>query len=151
MIKDVIIKKIISHNDKRGFFREIFKTKKKSKNIILKQISHSFIKKNVIKAWHLHRKQSQWNYLLKGKIKVYLYDTRLKSKTFKKYSELNIDTKKDVIMYFFPAGVAHGYITLSQENHMIYGTSGTYDPGEEYKINLSNELIPNFFKKTNKR
>ena len=114
MIKDVIIKKIISHNDKRGFFREIFKTKKKSKNIILKQISHSFIKKNVIKAWHLHRKQSQWNYLLKGKIKVYLYDTRLKSKTFKKYSELNIDTKKDVIMYFFPAVSTDSYVILTK-------------------------------------
>ena len=105
----------------------------------------------MIREDFLEKYLKQKKNLLKGKIKVYLYDTRLKSKTFKKYSELNIDTKKDVIMYFFPAGVAHGYITLSQENHMIYGTSGTYDPGEEYKINLSNELIPNFFKKTNKK
>ena len=145
-INGVFFKKIKSNIDKRGFFREIFRDdiliKKK-----LRQISHSFIKKKVIKAWHVHQKQSQWNYLLKGKIKLYLYDTRPSSKTYKKHITLNIDSKKSSIMYFFPAGVAHGYITLSNENHMIYGTSGIYNPSEEYKINLKNNLIPNFFNK----
>lgn len=150
MIKGVVIIKIKSHNDKRGFFREIFKTKKNSKKINFKQISHSYIKKRIIKAWHIHKKQSQWNYLLKGKIKLYLYDTRLSSKTFKKYISLSIDSKKNSIMYYFPAGVAHGYQTLSNENHMIYGTSGIYNPEEEYKMSLKNDLIPNFFNKSKK-
>jgi len=145
-INGVYFKKIKSNIDKRGFFREIFRDdfliKKK-----LRQISHSFIKKNIIKAWHLHQKQSQWNYLLKGKIKLYLFDTRPSSKTYKKHTTFNIDSKKSSIMYFFPAGVAHGYLTLSNENHMIYGTSGLYNPSEEYKINLKNNLIPNFFNK----
>jgi len=49
-IKGVFLKKIISNDDDRGFFREIFKdnvsiTKKK-----FKQISHSYIKKNIIKG-----------------------------------------------------------------------------------------------------
>ena len=148
-IHGVFYKKIKSNIDNRGFFREIFKD-----NILIKkklrQISHSFIKKKVIKAWHIHKKQSQWNYLLKGKIKLYLYDTRLSSKTFKKYTTLIIDSKKDSIMYFFPAGVAHGYITLSNENHMIYGTSGIYNPEEECKMSLKNDLIPNFFSKSQK-
>ncbi|WP_440915355.1 dTDP-4-dehydrorhamnose 3,5-epimerase family protein [Candidatus Pelagibacter sp.] len=145
-IQGVIFKNIKSHKDDRGFFREIFKDNKLiSKKF--KQISHSFIKKNIIKAWHLHRKQSQWNYLLKGKIILYLYDTRNKSKTFKKHTTICIDSKKKSVMYFFPAGVAHGYITLSKENHMIYATSGLYDPDEEYKISLENNLIPNFFNK----
>ena len=150
MIKGVVIIKIKSHNDKRGFFREIFKTKKNSKKINFKQISHSYIKKRIIKAWHIHKKQSQWNYLLKGKIKLYLFDTRLSSKTFRKHTTLSIDSKKDSIMYFFPAGVAHGYITLSNENHMIYGTSGIYNPEEEFKMGLKNDLIPNFFNKSKK-
>tara|TARA_B100000787_G_C16198899_1_gene303134 strand:+ start:55 stop:507 length:453 start_codon:yes stop_codon:yes gene_type:complete len=150
MIKGVTINKIISHEDKRGFFREILKVNKSSKEIDFKQISHSFIRKNIIKGWHLHRKQSQWNYLLKGKIRVYLYDTRVKSKTFKKYEMLNINSEKDKMIYFFPPGIAHGYITLSNENQMIYATSGIYDPSEEYKISLKDKLIPNFFKLKNK-
>ena len=28
---------------------------------------------------------------------------------------------------------------------MIYGTSGIYNPKEEYKVSLNNKLIPNFF------
>ena len=148
-IHGVLFKKIKSNIDSRGFFREIFKDdiliKKK-----IRQISHSFIKRKIIKAWHIHKNQSQWNYLLKGKIQVYLYDMRLRSKTFKKHTTLSINSKKDSIMYFFPPGVAHGYITLSNENHMIYGTSGIYNPEEEYKISLKNDLIPNFFNKSKK-
>ena len=111
-IQGVIFKNIKSHIDDRGFFREIFKENKLiSKKF--KQISHSFIKKNIIKAWHLHRKQCQWNYLLKGKIKLYLFDTRNNSKTYKKDTAIFIDSKKKNVMYIFTAGGAQGYITLS--------------------------------------
>ena len=145
-IKGVFLKKIISNDDDRGFFREIFKDNVSIKKKKFKQISHSYIKKNIIKGWHLHKKQSQWNYLLKGKIKVYLYDTRIKSKTFKKHEVINIDSKENMIIYFFPPGVAHGYVTLSNENHMIYATTNIYNVSEEYKIPLNSKLIPNFFK-----
>jgi dTDP-4-dehydrorhamnose 3,5-epimerase len=147
MIEGVIIKKIVTHKDSRGFFREIFKTKNNSKNQRFRQISHSLIKKNIIKGWHLHKKQCQWNYLLKGNIKVYLYDTREKSKTFKKHQIIKINSKTNSIIYFFPPGVGHGYITLANENHMIYATSGIYDPNEEYKMaHINNSSISNFFK-----
>ena len=145
-IKGVFLKKIISNNDNRGFFREIFKDEISFTTKKFKQISHSYIKKNVIKGWHLHRKQSQWNYLLKGRIRVYLYDTRIKSQTFKKHDVININSKEDMMIYFFPPGIAHGYVALSTENHMIYATSNMYDASEEYKIPLNNKLIPNFFK-----
>ena len=151
MIKGVAIKKIISHRDKRGFFREIFKVNDKFTKKKFKQISHSMIKKNVIKGWHLHKKQHQWNYLIKGEIKVYLYDTRVKSKTFKKHQLIKINSEKKKIIYFFPPGIAHGYIALSSENHMLYGTSGTYSPSEEKKIPLMNKTIPNFFKLKDKK
>ena len=72
MIKDVIIKKIISNDDKRGFFREIMKVTDTYTNVKFKQISHSRIHKSIKKGWHAHKKQHQWNYLLKGKIEVIL-------------------------------------------------------------------------------
>ena len=84
MIQDVIIKNIHSNNDSRGFFREIMKVTDKYTNIKFKQISHSKIHKSIKKGWHVHKKQYQWNYLLKGKIQVYLLDLRKKSKTFNK-------------------------------------------------------------------
>ena len=77
--------KIKSHNDKRGFFREILRIDDGYNNgIKFKQISHSKINQNIHKGWHFHKKQYQWNYLLSGKIKLYLLDNRIKSKTYKK-------------------------------------------------------------------
>ena len=151
MIKGVKITKIKSYNDNRGFFREILKQKDKYTNVNFKQISHSFIKKNITKGWHLHKKQYQWNYLVTGKINVWLFDTRKKSKTYKKSLKINIDSKKDKILYFFPPGVAHGYKSISKINHIIYGTSGYYDKAEEKKLDLNSDLIPNYFKNSEKK
>ena len=68
----------------------------------------------------------------------------------KKYDVIDIDSKKDNIVYFFPPYIAHGYIALSTENHMLYATSGVYNPKEEYKINLKNDVIPDFFNQLKK-
>ena len=56
--------KLKNNIDSRGFFIEIFKLNQTSKKIKIKQVSHSFIKKNVVKGWHFHKIQTQWNYLL---------------------------------------------------------------------------------------
>lgn len=135
------------NKDERGFFIEIFRTDQlKLKKKIL-QVSHSLTKKNIIKGWHFHKRQTQWNYLLKGKIKVFLIDKRKNSKTFKKIKSFSIDASKKNYVYIFPPHIGHAYLTLSKENHMIYGTSGNYDFNEEYKLPFNKNLIKNFSKK----
>ena len=47
------------------------------------QLSHSLVKKGVIKAWHGHLKQGQLNYVATGAITVALYDSRTHSSTYK--------------------------------------------------------------------
>lgn len=138
-LKGVIIRHVKSHADNRGFFREIFRLSDKYTNEKFKQISHSKIKKGIVKGWHIHKKQYQWNYLLKGSINVYLKDLRKKSKTLNKIVNFKSSDNKPII-YFFPPYVAHAYIATGKENHMIYGTSGEYDPFEEYKLKVKNEL-----------
>ena len=126
--------KIKSHNDKRGFFREIFRLDNKYNNgIKFKQISHSRTKRNILKGWHFHKRQYQWNYLLSGKIKLYLLDNRINSKTYKKKFTTTLDSKSQ-FLYFLPPHVGHAYKTLNKENHMIYATSGYYELNEEYKL-----------------
>ena len=51
MIRDVKIFDIKSNVDKR----EVFRADKINTKIQIKQIRHSFIKKSVIKAWHIHK------------------------------------------------------------------------------------------------
>ena len=136
--------KLNNNNDNRGYFIEIFKLNQINFKSKISQVSHSFIKKNILKGWHYHKKQSQWNYLLKGKIKVFLIDNRKNSKTYKKIRSFNINAKKDRIAYFIPPNVGHAYFTYNKDNHMIYGTSGYYDKKEEYKIKFNKSLIKIF-------
>ena len=123
-IVDVIIVKKNIIPDERGSIMHMLKSTDKE-FIKFGEVYFSTAYPNVIKGWHLHKKQYQWNYLLKGKLEVYLLDLRKNSKTYKKKIKFIVSDKIPVI-YFFPPQIAHGYKTLEKENHIIYGTSGVY-------------------------
>ena len=48
-----------THEDERGFFREIFRFSKQFEGVPVGQLSHSLVEEGVIKAWHGHVHQSQ--------------------------------------------------------------------------------------------
>jgi len=50
-------------------------------------ICHLQLKEGAIKAWHGHLYQSQWNYVVYGRINVALYDNRIVSSSYKKNVE----------------------------------------------------------------
>jgi len=136
MIEGVVIKTLITHEDKRGFFREIFRFSEEFCGIPIGQLSHSLVKEGVVKAWHGHREQSQWNYVVNGLIKVALYDNRINSTTYKETMEFLVGNGQDPCAYFFPPGVLHGYKCLKGPLQIIYVTSGTYDLKDEVRLNL---------------
>ncbi len=139
MIEGVIIKDLITHTDERGFFREIFRFPEEFKNDTIGQLSHSLVKEGVIKAWHGHVRQSQWNYVVSGKIKVVLYDDRKSSKTFKQNIEFFAGENETVKAYFFPCGVLHGYKCLMGPMNIVYVTSSIYDIADEIR-KLNNDI-----------
>ena len=134
IIQGVMIKELITHADERGFFREIIRVTDDFFKDGLGQISHSLVYSGVVKAWHMHKKQTQWNYVTSGLIKVALYDTRPQSPTFKKTMELLIGDHQPARVYSFPPGVAHGYRCLNGPMNIIYITSGIYDLSDEIRI-----------------
>ena len=136
MIEGVKLIKLKTHNDERGFFREIFRFEEQSSDISVRQLSHSMVKEGVIKGWHGHVYQSQWNYVVSGKINVALFDDRKDSSTYKELMEFAVGDDEDSFAYFFPPGVLHGYKFVSGPMHIIYATSGTYDIDDEVRVNL---------------
>lgn len=136
MIDGVVIKNLVTHSDERGFFREVFRFAEEFKSMKIGQLSHSLVKEGVIKAWHGHVEQSQWNYVVSGKLKVVLFDNRENSKTYKEYIEFLIGEGEDAKAYFFPPGVLHGYKCLTGPMNIIYVTSGIYDPSDEIRISM---------------
>jgi len=142
-INDVKIIELTTHTDERGFFREIFRFSENFKNLIVEQLSHSLVNEGVIKAWHGHKYQSQWNYVISGEIKVCLYDNRKESNTHNKNMEFVVGIESNPIAYFFPPGVFHGYKCLSGPMNIIYATSGVYDLNDEIR-KTSEELNINY-------
>jgi dTDP-4-dehydrorhamnose 3,5-epimerase len=134
MIEGVCLKDLVTHVDERGFFREILRNTDECFSPGFGQLSHSLVYAGVTKAWHLHRKQTQWNYVALGLIKVVLHDTRPESPTFRETMEFLAGDNQQARVYVFPPGVAHGYKGIHGPVHMIYVTSGTYDLDDELRL-----------------
>ena len=120
--------KIIQTNnirDRRGLFRENYKKQLlNKKKFIFGCLSIS--KKNVIRGLHLQTKFPQEKYVsvLKGAILDVVVDLRKKSKTFGKHFKV-ILSKNNAKSIFIPAGFAHGFLGLENEN-IIYYTNTNY-------------------------
>lgn len=141
MIDGIKIIELKTHNDERGFFKEIIRLKNYEDKFTRGQLSHSMVKKNVLKAWHGHKIQSQWNYVVSGLIKVVLYDNNSISKTYKNSHAFYVGEGYSSIAYFFAPGVLHSYQCLIEPMHIIYLTSGTYDIEEEIRIKVNDPSI----------
>jgi dTDP-4-dehydrorhamnose 3,5-epimerase len=136
MIDGIVIKALKTHEDERGFFREIFRFSEEYNEVSVGQLSHSLVNEGVIKGWHGHKVQSQWNYVVTGLIRVALYDNRANSPTHKETMEFFVGDGHESCAYFFPPGVLHGYKCLKDPMHIIYVTSGVYDLSDEIRLDF---------------
>ena len=134
MIDGVAFRDLVTHSDERGFFRELLRATDDFFAAGFGQLSHSLVQTSVLKAWHGHREQSQWNYVVTGLIKVALHDTREGSPTYRETMEFWAGDNQPVRVYFFPPGVAHGYRCLYGPMNIVYVTSGTYDLEDEVRL-----------------
>ena len=140
-IDGVEFKNLTTHSDERGFFREIIRKNDKIFNEGFGQISYSNVHLGIIKAWHLHKVQTQWTYILNGAAKVALHDTRKKSKTFGNTIEFLAGDNYPSMIYKFPPGVAHGYKCITGPMLVLYITSGVYDIADEIRIPYNDSEI----------
>ena len=133
-IDGVEIKKLVTHADQRGFFREVIRATDDFFGEGFAQWSHTKSYQGVVKAWHIHQRQVDWWYVASGRVKIALYDTRQNSPTYGQLQELLLGDDLEPCVLRVPPGVAHGYRVLSAETHLFYITSRTYDPGDEGRI-----------------
>lgn len=122
-IEGVAIEDMKSFQDKRGSLEKVF----------YQQISQRFdftpleffITKshyNVFRGMHFQAGEHPADkiiFVLKGTISDFLLDLRSDSKTFGCINNIELDENNNQFIYI-PAGVAHGYLTLTQENVVGY-------------------------------
>jgi dTDP-4-dehydrorhamnose 3,5-epimerase len=117
--KGLVILRSAIHDDRRGFFKEIYKKKILKKNLIFDCLSHS--KKNTIRGLHFQRKNSQGKLItvVQGEILDVVVDLRKKSKTFGEYFSIKIKHNSNFSI-FIPEGFAHGFACLSKTCTLYY-------------------------------
>ena len=110
--KDLLIIKRPTHNDNRGFLKELFEQNK--------------IKKNVIRGLHLqlNKPQAKLISVMTGKIFDVVLDCRKGSPTFGRHFTINISAKDNTSLYI-PEGFAHGFCSL-EDNTILYYKNSNY-------------------------
>ncbi len=142
MIDGVLVKELVRHDDERGFFEEMIRKTDEFFSEGFGQVSHSFMQAGVVKAWHIHKTQVDWWYVVRGKIKAALYDTRESSPTYKELNEFTLGGEApDNKIIKIPAGVAHGLKVIEGPSDLVYVTSGVYAKDEEGRIAYDDATI----------
>ena len=134
MIDGVAFKELDTHRDERGFFREIIRVTDDFFEEGFGQWSQSLMYPGIIKAWHIHKKQTDWWYVSTGVLKVVLYDRRRESSTYRQTMEIMLGDDHEARVLKIPPGVAHGCKCLSGPANLFYITSHPYDPEDEGRI-----------------
>ena len=138
--KDLIIFKSKKFNDERGYFRELYLEIYIKKKIIFSVVSKS--KKNVLRGMHMQTQNMQGKYLsvVKGKILDVVIDCRKKSKTFGKHFKIILSDKNSTSIYI-PPGFAHGFLSIDDENIVVYGCTNYRDANSEISISWNDSYL----------
>lgn len=141
LIDGVIQKPLKRFPDERGFFEELIRVSDPFFKEGFGQLSHSFMHKGVVKAWHIHKTQIDWWYVPHGDLLVALYDTRETSPTYKKINTFKLGETGDQTILKIPYGVAHGCKVITETSELFYVTSKTYNPDEEGRLDYDDPSI----------
>jgi dTDP-4-dehydrorhamnose 3,5-epimerase len=141
MIDGVVIKDLETHTDERGFFREIIRASDEFFREGFGQWSHSLMFDGVIKAWHLHKIQTDWWYVVSGVLRVGLCDMRPASPTYGRTMDFLMGDLQSERCVKISPGIAHGCKTVQGPVHLLYVTSHVYNPEDELRIRFDDPGI----------
>ena len=131
--KGLVVYKGKSFRDNRGFFREVFLNKIVKKELPFLSLSYS--KKNVLRGLHTQTKNPQGKFIsvIKGKIFDVSVDLRKKSPTYGEYFSIILSDKNCKSIYI-PPNFAHGFLTLAEENYVLYDNTEYRNKKSEFGI-----------------
>ncbi len=129
-IQGVYIARLKSFGDERGRFTETFRKEwfpQRSWDII--QTNRSDSKAGVLRGLHYHFRQVDYWYVAAGRVRAGLYDLRAGSPTVGTAHVIEMGETNGIGL-FIPAGVAHGFVTLSDAT-LLYIVDNYYDGSDE--------------------
>ena len=143
LIDGVLARPLKKNADERGFLMEILRSDWEE----FEKFGQSYVSLNypgVIRAWHYHKKQTDYFVCVSGMIKVPLYDGRESSGTYRQVNEVLMGDDNP-IMVKIPPGVYHGYKTVGVKPSLLVNfPTELYDPrnSDEFRAPWNTPEIP---------
>lgn len=131
MIDGVQLIPLTTYPDRRGFFREALRAS--AAPCALAQFNHSAMHPGVVKAWHIHQRQTDVWYVVAGALLVVLHDLRPDSPTCGETQEALLGDGYAAALLVIPPGVAHGCRALTA-CHLLYVVNEEYDGTDEGRL-----------------
>lgn len=146
LIPDILVLEPQVFGDFRGFFFESFQQQEfnaaASEEVSFVQDNHSGSRKHVLRGLHYQVRQTQGKLVrvIAGAIYDVAVDIRKASPTFGSHVgvELSSENRK---MLWVPRGFAHGFLTLSDWNEVLYKATDYYAPQFERSIRWDDPAI----------
>jgi dTDP-4-dehydrorhamnose 3,5-epimerase len=143
MISGVEIKKLKFIPDERGRLMEILR----SDDAIFLKFGQAYMTTGypgVVKAWHYHKKQWDNFCVVKGMMKVVLYDNREESPTKGKIMELFMGELNPLLVRIPPL-VYHGFKCISEKEAILINIpteTYKYEDPDEFRVHPHDNDIP---------
>jgi len=143
VIEGVATKRLKVNADERGSLMEILR----SDDEIFErfgQLYTSTTYPGVVRAWHYHNRQDDFFAVVKGMIKVVLYDSREHSPTKGEVNEFFLGERNNILLKI-PRGVMHGFKVIGIEPAILLNfPTETYRPDQpdEYRLPWDAPEIP---------
>ncbi len=141
MIDGVKIKQLKPIPDERGRVMEMLR----SDDDIFKGFGYVYMTTaypGVVKGWHYHNKQTDNFVVVRGMMKVVLFDARPDSPTREEVGEYFLGCHNPILLQI-PPGIYHGFKCVSQEEAAVINIPDRlYDPEDEFRLPAHDSDIP---------
>lgn len=143
MINGVKLKNLKVIPDERGRLMEILR----SDDDLFLQFGQAYITTTypgIVKAWHMHKKQTDNVACIQGMIKLALFDPREDSPSFKQVDQFYIGVHNPVLVQI-PNGIYHGWMCISEQEAIIVNIPTEvyrYEQPDEHRLDPHHNDIP---------
>ena len=143
MIEGVVVRKLRLITDERGWLMEILR---RDWDVFERfgQVYITTAYPQVVKAWHMHKNQTDHITCLKGTIKLVLYDDREHSKTREELNEFVMGDRNPMLVKI-PPSVWHGFKTIGNETAFLVNIPTelyNYEEPDEHRLPPTTPKIP---------
>ncbi|MEE8380820.1 MAG: dTDP-4-dehydrorhamnose 3,5-epimerase family protein [Thermodesulfobacteriota bacterium] len=143
MIEGVKTKKLKVIPDERGRLMEMLRSDDEL-FITFGQVYLTTAYPGVVKGWHYHKKQTDNMVVVKGMMKIVLYDAREGSATKGEVNEFFMGIHNTILLQI-PPFIFHGFKCIGEEEAMVINCpteTFNYDDPDEFRVDPHENDIP---------